>query len=84
VNLEARAYTVQEICELLLKETGAKGGEIVPDSSIEREEVVLPPAKLQIWDLLETIYLKKGWRLEADFEAKRIVLRASAPKPSTP
>jgi beta-lactamase regulating signal transducer with metallopeptidase domain len=75
VNLEARAYTAQEICGLLLKETGAKEGEIVPDSSIEREKVMLPAAKLQIWDLLETIYLKKGWRLEADYQAKKVFLR---------
>ena len=79
VNLEAKAYTAQNICDLLSKETGAKTGEIVPDSSIEREEVTLPAGKLQIWELLETVYLKKGWQLEADFQARRIVLRASAP-----
>lgn len=81
VNLEAKAFTAQGICELLLKETGAKTGEIVPDSSIEGEKVMLPAGKLQIWDLLETIYLKKGWQLEADFQAKRIVLRARSLAP---
>lgn len=84
VNLEARDYTAKEICELLTRETGAKAEEIVPEPTIESERVALSRATLPIWDLLETIYLKKGWRLEADFDAKRIVLRASAPKPSTP
>lgn len=84
VNLEARDYTAKEICELLARETGAKAEEIVPEPAIESERVALPRANLPIWDLLETIYLNKGWQLEADFEAKTIILRASAPKPSTP
>jgi len=78
VNLEAGEYTAQEICELLMKETGAKAGEIVADSSIRDQKLAFRAAKLQIWDLLERIYLEKGWRLEADYKAKTLVLRPGA------
>jgi len=78
VTLEARDYTAREICELLGKQMSLKPEEIVADSSIRDQKVALPSAKLSIWDLLETIYLKKGWKLEADYKAKRLVLRPSA------
>ncbi len=77
VTLEAKDYSSEEICELLTKESGAKPGEMVVDSAIEGEKVALAAAKLQIWDLLETIYMKKGWKLEADYKARRLVLRPS-------
>ena len=78
VNLEAREYTAREICELLLKETGAKPREIVADPSIQDEKLTFHAAKLSIWDLLERIYVAKGWRLEAEYKAKRLVLRPAA------
>jgi hypothetical protein len=79
VTLEGREYTAREICELLIRETGANSGDIVADSSIEDERVALPAAELEIWNLLETIYLKKGWKLEADYQQKKVFLRPSAP-----
>jgi hypothetical protein len=79
LNLEANEYTAGEICDLLVKETDAKAGEIVADASIQGEKLKLPAGKLQIWDLLERAYLEKGWRLEADFENRRLVLRFGAP-----
>ncbi len=77
VTLKAREYTAREICELLIKETGAKPGDLVPDSSIEGEKVALPAAELEIWNLLETIYLKRGWKLEADYQQRKVFLRPS-------
>jgi len=77
VTLEGRDYSAQEICELLAKETGAKEGEFIADSTSESGKVALPAGKVQIWDLLETIYLKKGWRLEADFKAGKVFLRGA-------
>ncbi len=75
VNLEAREYTAQEICDLLIKETGAQPFEIVAEPSIQRQKVALQAQELHIWDLLETAYVLRRWRLDADFEAKRVVLK---------
>ncbi len=67
----------KKFCDLLMKETGGKGGEIVADSSIQDEKLAFHAAKLSVGDLLETVYLKKGWILEADYKAKKFVLRTS-------
>jgi hypothetical protein len=65
VRLEAREYTVSELCALLSKRTNVR---IIADGSIENEKLKLSDAEVSIWDLLETLYPDKGWKVEESAE----------------
>ncbi len=82
VGVEGKQYTAQEICNLIVRAVepqkvsawGAEG-EVVADSLIRDEKVAFPAGEMSLWELIERTYLYRGWRLETDFEAKRLVLR---------
>jgi hypothetical protein len=61
-----------------MKATGAED-KIAPDSSVQSQTVTFTAGKLQIWDILESIYLQKGWRLVPDYKTETLVLRAEGP-----
>jgi len=62
VHIEKTEYTVEELCGLL---TEIRNGqpEFKPDPSIRSEKVSPGRGGVSIWDLLEKIYLEKGWRI---------------------
>ena len=62
IKLEARDYGVTELCELLTAKTDSNP-RIVADPAIENEKLKLTDKETPIWDLMEAIYLAKGWRL---------------------
>ena len=63
LRVEARAYAVKELCELLTKTTGSRP-QFLPDGAFGDERVLLEAAESTIWELLETVHAKKGWKLE--------------------
>jgi hypothetical protein len=84
VKMEAREYGAQELCDLIVKAVGAgdvspwgSQNKVVADASIRDEKVAFPAGEIFLWDLVERTYLLKRWRLEADFDAERLVLRPS-------
>ncbi len=84
VKLEAREYGGQELCDLIVKAVGAgdvspwgSQDKVVADASIRDEKVAFPTGEISLWDLVERTYLLKRWRLEADFDAERLVFRPS-------
>jgi hypothetical protein len=62
VKLEAGDYGVSQLCELLTAKTDSNP-RIIADSAIENEKVALADKETPIWDLMEAIYLAKGWKL---------------------
>lgn len=62
VKLEARNYGVTELCELLSAKTDSNP-RIVADPAIENEKLELGDKESPIWDLMEAIYLDRGWKL---------------------
>jgi hypothetical protein len=78
VELQAKQYTAQELCDLLsdfLKKKTGSDARIAADPTVRQEKIALPQAKLQIWDLLEKVYLDKAWRLEPDYKNRMLILR---------
>lgn len=76
VKPAAKEYSAQQMCELLT-ETTKSSPRFKADPSIQNEKLTVSPEQVSIWDLLETIYLDKGWRLEEEGE-KTLILRPGA------
>jgi hypothetical protein len=62
IVLERKQHTVSQLCELLSAGTDARP-RIVADPSIETEKLPLRTRQATIWELLEEVYLTKGWKL---------------------
>ncbi len=62
IKLEAGDYRVSQLCELLTAKTDSNP-RIIADSAIENEQLTLTDKETPIWDLMEAIYLAKGWKL---------------------
>jgi len=62
VKLEAKEYSVKELCTILTKITESDP-RLVVDPSIENEKLKFREEEVSIWDVLESICLEKGWRL---------------------
>lgn len=62
IKLEAGDYSISELCELLTAKTDSNP-RIIADSAIENEKLKLADKETRIWDLMEAIYLDKGWKL---------------------
>ena len=62
VKLEAKQYTVKELCQILTERTESNP-RFITDVSIENEKVKLSQGGISIWNILEQIYLGKGWRV---------------------
>ena len=73
VKLEAKEYTVAKLCEILTKMTDSNP-RLIAERSIEHEKLKFDGADMSIWDLLEKLFLDKGWKLQEGSE-KTLVLR---------
>jgi hypothetical protein len=62
IKPQERNYSVSAICELLSAKTDSNP-RIVADRSIENEKLELADEETPIWDLMEAIYLDRGWKL---------------------
>lgn len=62
IKLEARTWSVSELCELLTAKTDSNF-RIIAESAIENEQLTIDDKETPIWDLMEAIYLDKGWKL---------------------
>lgn len=71
-RLAAPQYTAKQLCDLLTEATASKA-RFMADVSIQDEKLVLRPGQRPIWDVLELVYLEKGWRV--DEEPGMLVLR---------
>jgi hypothetical protein len=63
VNLEARDYSVSQLCENLTEITQSNP-RIIADSSVENEKLSFGSGQMSVWDVLEKLYLDKGWTVE--------------------
>ncbi|MHC4693518.1 MAG: right-handed parallel beta-helix repeat-containing protein [Planctomycetota bacterium] len=72
VDLEAKDYSVSQICEILTEITQSNP-RIIADPSIENEKLIFDRSGMSIWDLLEKLYLDRGWRLEEGQEKTLII-----------
>ncbi len=63
VNLEAKDYSVSQICEILTEITQSNP-RIIADPSIENEKLSFGRGRMSVWDLLEKLYLDNGWRVD--------------------
>lgn len=73
LRLEAREYTAREICELLTAKTESRP-EIKAAPALEDEKVTPSPGERSLWEILEAIYLEKGWILAED-GGRALILR---------
>jgi hypothetical protein len=62
-RLEARPYTAGQLCDLLTEATAPKA-RFRADASVKDQELALPPGQMPVWDVLELLYLEKGWRVD--------------------
>ena len=62
VRLEDKQCSVSRLCELVSAGTNSDP-RIAADPSIENEKLELANREATIWDLMEDIYLAKGWKL---------------------
>jgi hypothetical protein len=72
VNLEAKDYSVSQICKILTEITQSNP-RIIADQSIENEKLSFGRGDMSVWDLLEKLYLDRGWRLEEGQEKTLII-----------
>ncbi len=77
VSLDKEKYTVEELCQFLTEKMDSRT-QFKADSSIRGEELTLSPGERSIFDLLESIYLEKGWRVKSEGRATLVIL----PSPS--
>jgi len=73
VKPEARDYSVSELCQLINAKTDSNP-RLVPDPSIENQKIKLTEKEMSIWDVLEMIYLDKGWKVK-EGEEKTLILQ---------
>lgn len=78
VGLEARPYTVGELCKLLTTATESKP-EFRVDPSIRETKLQLPRGETPIWDVVERVYLDQGWRVDEE-EKSALVFRPPDPR----
>jgi len=62
IKPQARTYSVSQVCQLLTEKTDSNP-RIVADPSIENDRLELADEETPIWDLMEAIYLDRGWKL---------------------
>ena len=76
VKPEAGSYSVSDLCELISAKTGSNP-RIIAEASIQNEKLKLSEREMSVWDLLETLYLEKGWKLKEGAK-KTLVLYPAA------
>ena len=73
VNLEAKAYTVAELCAFLTKQTEGRP-RVTVEGAMADERISFKEKEMYIWDVLEKVYEEKGGRFE-EREKDMLVLR---------
>jgi len=73
VHLEQGTSETKALCAILSRETESNP-EIVADPSIESVQLNLDAFDGPIWDVLENLYLQKGWRIEEQGDATLVLL----------
>jgi parallel beta-helix repeat protein len=63
VKLEARDYSVSQLCGILTEITRSNP-RIIAEPSIANEKLSFGKSQMSIWDLLEKLYLDKGWTVK--------------------
>ena len=76
VKLEARDYSVSQLCEILTEITQANP-RITADKSIENEKIRFGKGEMSVWDILEKLYLDKGWKVDEGGD-KTLTIRPAA------
>lgn len=76
VQLPKQEYAVAELLDVLTAATAAKPA-LTAAESIADERVTPPAREMQIWQVLESLYLSRGWRLAEEGQGSRgaLVLR---------
>lgn len=64
VRLKSRSYTASELCKLLSTATDGRA-KFTAAPSIESQSVQFSRSNVSIWDLLEQLYLERGWEVSA-------------------
>ncbi|HUS71873.1 MAG TPA: hypothetical protein VMY06_02320 [Sedimentisphaerales bacterium] len=82
VKLETRDYSVSELCELLTEITQSNP-RIIADSSIENVKLRFDKGEMSIWDVLEKLYLDKGWKVDEGEEKTLIIQPAEENRAQT-
>jgi len=80
VKLQAGDYSVSELCELLTAVTESNP-RIIADPSIENEKLRFGKGEMSVWDVLEKLYLDKGWRVVEGKEKTLIIKPAEQTDP---
>jgi len=73
VKLEDRDYSLSELCEILTSITQSNP-RIIADPSIENEKLRFGKGQMPVWDVLEKLYLDKGWKVD-EGEEKTLIIR---------
>ncbi|MHC4640007.1 MAG: M56 family metallopeptidase [Planctomycetota bacterium] len=73
VKLQARDYSVSELCEILTEITKSNP-RLIAESSIENEKLRFGRGEMSVWDVLEKLYLDKGWIVD-EGQDKTLVLK---------
>jgi len=72
VNLEAKDYSVSELCKILTEITQSNP-RIIADPSIENEKLSFGRGQMSVWDVLEKLYLDKGWKVDEGADKTLII-----------
>jgi HEAT repeat protein len=78
VKLEVRDYSVSELCGVLTELTNSNP-RIIADPSIENEKLRFGKGEMSVWDVLEKLYLDKGWRVDEGADKTLIIRRGVKP-----
>lgn len=63
IQLDKSTYTLNQLCDLLSTVTESKP-QLTAAKDIGSQIITVAPGKVQIWDIVEMLYLQKGWRLD--------------------
>ncbi len=82
VQIESRAYSVAELCSVLTATTDSRA-KFQAAPSLEAQSVTLDAGELSVWQLLERLYLHRGWQIEASGDSL-IVTTPTRPPTTAP
>ena len=78
VKLDTKSYTAEELCELLTAAARSKP-RLVVDDSIQHTKLQLTAGETPIWDVLEAVYLDKGWKVDEQKPATLVLRPGDTP-----
>ncbi|MFC1735007.1 hypothetical protein ACFL1X_02755, partial [Candidatus Hydrogenedentota bacterium] len=82
VELEAKEYTVKDLCGIFT-EARNKKPVFEPDVSISSDRVFLREGHYEMWDVLEALFLEKGWRVRMEGKDKVMIGGGDDPPATT-